>query len=400
MDEFSTWKPPQFNISHPPILDEVFTLTKDPHFAQNFARTTKWCPDGSVYLAQCENSSLQLGTSEKLYASGHAPQREFHQPAPIVDFAWYPTASAQDPATFCFVASVRESPVKLFDALDGRLRASYPIIDHRERFIAPQSLAFNISAQQLYCGFEDAIEVFDIATPGAGIRLPTTPSKSSKDGLKGMISALAFCPSYESDIYAAGTLNANHANIALFSESQGKVPIMFLDGGLRAGVMQLQFNPMKPHLLYASFRRDMRIFSWDIRYNVDQPVKIFSPVLSPPTLSTSIPEDESRFKESTNQKHRFDIDVSGRYLSVGRQDRNILLYNLDDAESSTLPGVNTQDVVPPVLVFPAHEDSIGSVAFHPTSARLLSTSGSRDFDCSFSDSDSDSDDEAWRFPCR
>lgn len=36
-------------------------------------------------------------------------------------------------------------------------------------------------------------------------------------------------------------------------------------------------------------------------------------------------------------------------------------------------------------------DSIGSVAFHPTSARLLSNSGSRDFDYGFSDSDSDSD---------
>jgi len=38
---------------------------------------------------------------------------------------------------------------------------------------------------RLYCGFEDAIEVFDFAFPGEGTRLPTTPSKKSKDGLKG-----------------------------------------------------------------------------------------------------------------------------------------------------------------------------------------------------------------------
>lgn len=73
------------------------------------------CPDGSVYLSHSENRTLHLQnpfTSE---------QHEFHQPAPIVDFAWYPAASAKDPATFCFVASVRECPVKLFDASDGRV---------------------------------------------------------------------------------------------------------------------------------------------------------------------------------------------------------------------------------------------------------------------------------------
>lgn len=43
------------------------------------------------------------------------------QAAPIVDFAWYPTATRRDPASFCFVASVRECPVKLIDASDGRV---------------------------------------------------------------------------------------------------------------------------------------------------------------------------------------------------------------------------------------------------------------------------------------
>ena len=77
-------------------------------------------------------------------------------------------------------------------------------MDHRERQIAPHSLAFNLTAQKLvvilhlfldyteylcrlYCGFEDAIEVFDLSRPGEGTRLHTTPSKKSKDGLKGQI---------------------------------------------------------------------------------------------------------------------------------------------------------------------------------------------------------------------
>jgi telomerase Cajal body protein 1 len=38
---------------------------------------------------------------------------------------------------------------------------------------------------RLYCGFEDAIEEFDVSIPGEGTRLPTTPSKKTKEGLKG-----------------------------------------------------------------------------------------------------------------------------------------------------------------------------------------------------------------------
>lgn len=46
----------------------------------------------------------------------------FPQAAPIVDVAWYPSASSRDPSTYCFVASVRDCPVKLLDATDGRVR--------------------------------------------------------------------------------------------------------------------------------------------------------------------------------------------------------------------------------------------------------------------------------------
>ena len=48
----------------------------------------------------------------------------FTQSAPILDYAWYPSATVRDPASFCFVASVRECPVKLLDASDGRVQFS------------------------------------------------------------------------------------------------------------------------------------------------------------------------------------------------------------------------------------------------------------------------------------
>lgn len=43
---------------------------------------------------------------------------------------------------------------------------------------------------RLYCGFEDAIEVFDLHVPGVGTRLHTTPNRKSRDGLKGKLACL------------------------------------------------------------------------------------------------------------------------------------------------------------------------------------------------------------------
>lgn len=47
--------------------------------------------------------------------------KKLPQPAAILEFAWYPQATVQNPATFCFVASVRDTPVRLVDANDGRV---------------------------------------------------------------------------------------------------------------------------------------------------------------------------------------------------------------------------------------------------------------------------------------
>ncbi|KAG1876720.1 hypothetical protein DFJ58DRAFT_866111, partial [Suillus subalutaceus] len=230
----------------------------------------------------------------------------------ILHFAWYPGASSSNAPTYCFIASVRDCPVKLLDASDGRLRASYPIINHCERFIAPHSLAFNLTANKLYCGFEDAIEIFDIQQPGEGDRLPTTPSKKSKDGLKGkilnfldrmnvdpisgIVSSIAFS-SY--DYYTIGSPTPSSQamdNIVLYSESN-QAAIMPIGGAYSHS--RLKFNPTKPHILYAAFRRHDAIYAWYLRSDTSVPVKVFR--MSP----------DSR-KTLTNQKIKFDIDCAGR----------------------------------------------------------------------------------------
>ncbi|KAI0310854.1 hypothetical protein OF83DRAFT_1252248 [Amylostereum chailletii] len=230
------WTPPAYDTSKAPQQAHRSALLPDHTFSQNFARSAKWAPDGSVALAHCENRSLQY--------LDFLSKNIFPQAASIVDFAWFPRATIHDPASFCFVSSVREAPVQLCDASDGRLRASYRIVDHRERQIAPHSLAFNSSADKLYCGFEDAIEVFDLNAPGEGTRLATTPSRKSRDGLKGIISALAFCPSYDPSysVYAAGSLSpssSSSSNIVLYGEDTGEKAMGWI-GQVRASVMQVR----------------------------------------------------------------------------------------------------------------------------------------------------------------
>ncbi|KAF8878223.1 WD40-repeat-containing domain protein [Infundibulicybe gibba] len=310
----------------------------DPDFAQNFVRVANGtCPDGSVLLAQCENRQFQFFPSPN--HQGSLPPGSPPRPSPILDFIWYPTATASNPATFCYVASVRECPVKLLDASDGRLRASYKIVDHRERQVAPHSLAFNLSGERLYCGFEDA---------------------SNKDGLKGIISAISFSPAQGSQYYAAGSLIPSTANIALYDEARGANPVMFVDGGPRAGVTQLHFNPLKPHILYAASRRQSAIHSWDIRANVDVPINIYDC------------QGTSNAKDTSNQRIRFDVDITGRWLASGNQSGRISIFDLQHD-------------------YEAHGDSVGSVGFNPLSPLLFSASGSRHF---HPESDNQSDDSS------
>lgn len=379
------WIPPSYNTSHGPSLSTTASLAPDSEFEQNFARSAKWCPDGSLALAQCENRTfeildlppelLQLAfsqTEEPMTSLPSWPKhRVFPQAAPILDFIWYPRATPRDPASFCFVASVRESPVKLLDASTGRLRASYKIVDHRERQIAPHSMSFNGSADRLYCGFEDAIEVFDLNNPGEGTRLATTPSRKSRDGLKGIISALAFCPSYDpsSSMFAAGTLTPSSSvspNIALFSEDTGGKPVGWI-GDVKASVTQLAFNPMKPHVLYASFRRHGAIYGWDLRGDTSIPVQIFRP-------------NGVGARPSTNQRIKFDIDLSGKWMSVGDQHGDVSFFDLDTPDSENVEGSDRALEADAVLRYTAHKDAVGSVAFHPLRPFLLSVSGSRHFD--------------------
>ncbi|KAG8959842.1 hypothetical protein FRC03_007420 [Tulasnella sp. 419] len=367
-DEMPVWKPPEFHLGAQPPTMSTFHPPEhsDTDAFTNFFRNAKWSPDGNCILATLENRSVQLVTSPNGVISSDT-SHTFTQAAPIVDAIWYPGACLTFPATFCIVISVRDCPVKLIDAADGRLRASYRIVDHRERHVAPQCLAFDPSATRLYCGFQDAIEVFDFNSPGKeGLRLQTSPSKKSKEGMKGIVSSISFSPDQASGLYAASSLNGC---ISICSGTHD-AEIVDMLGGVKGPITQVQFHPARSHILYAAARRQDIIQSWDLRH-------------------TAVPVEEfHRSGRGTNQKIKFDIDYGGKWLASGDESGNVSFF---DVSSSGAPDC--------VKSYRAHEDTIGSISFHPSRPLLLSASGGRHFDSPQSSSDeSDTSSDGSQYP--
>ncbi|KAG6875594.1 hypothetical protein C0992_003156 [Termitomyces sp. T32_za158] len=130
--------------------------------------------------------------------------------------------------------------------------------------------------------------------------------------------------------------------------------------------------------MYTAHRRHGTIYAWDLRTHLDAP------------LATYVVSHDT---DRTNQKIKFDIDPAGRWLASGDHRGSISIFDLHDPDASASPETVTTTTkhTRPVLEFPAHDDAVGSVAFHPLRPSLLSVSGSRHFLAPDSDSDSDSD---------
>lgn len=70
------------------------------------------------------------------------------------------------------------------------------------------------------------------------------------------------------------------------------------------------FNPTRPHILYAAFRRSVRLWSWDLRGDPTVPLYCFS---------KAIVSNESGRNNLTNQKRQFDVESAGKWLASANQ---------------------------------------------------------------------------------
>ncbi|MBW0483237.1 hypothetical protein O181_022952 [Austropuccinia psidii MF-1] len=345
----------QSQIKIDPVTSLVKRATADTlasSLPRNLLRTAKWSSDGSTILTEAEDRTIRLFHSPCVPAEGDEcaedkcswnPVRQFPMADALLSTCWFPYSSLHDPSRYCFVAAVKDHPIQLLDASDGRIRASYPIVDHTERVVAPHSMLFSSDGSTLYAGFDSAIEKFDVSRAGQdGERYKTLSSRKSKDGQKGIISALALDPSRQG-LLGAATFSGQ---IALHDIQSNELrPEIVFHSGEPGGITQIKFHPYNNQVLFSASRKSNKILCWDLRY-----------------ASTTF---HSFYRPGrTNQKISFDIDCPGVNLVTGGTDGKVRLYRLDDLSESG-------------HVFQVHIDTVGSAAFSPTSWSIVTCAGSR-----------------------
>ncbi|GAA5869003.1 hypothetical protein JCM16303_000333 [Sporobolomyces ruberrimus] len=295
-----------------------------------FYRDARICPDGSCVLASADDRSLSLipltSSQSSSTPTSLSPSWTHQPPDSLLSYDWYPGASIADPSMFAFAVGVKDHPVHLLDGNDRRIRASYPIIDHTERFVAPTSMRFTPDGLNLYCGFENAIEIFDVSRPGEeGFRMKTTPNRASRTGQKGLISTIDFSPSHGTSLVAAGSFTGT---IGLYDTTSPTALVGMLSSTQRGGLTKVMYHPTIPHLLFAASRQSSYLEVFDLRNFALEPVRL-------------------ERKGRTNQRIGFDIDPTGNWLMTGDQYGSLSFF-----DTSFLAYTDTSEPLAPTYTHP------------------------------------------------
>ncbi|KAF1801250.1 WD40-repeat-containing domain protein [Mucor lusitanicus] len=336
--------------------------------SNNFFRNAKWSPDGSCLLTNNADDVLRLfQLPENVYQDSEhgksvlpmSPTLGIREGESVYDFAWFPSMNAQDPSTCCFITSVRDHPIQLWD-YTGSVRASYRAIDHCERFVGPNVLAFNLDGSKIYAGYENMVEIFDVHT-GDSTKHPTIPKRKSRKGQKGIISCLDFSTD---GLYAAGSYSQS---IGIYDQTNNELCLK-LTGFQGGGATQVQFSKDGLYL-YSASRHSNTILCWDIRDSANILFELPRP-------------------GKTNQRMQFDVDATGKYLTTGDTEGNVLIYDV-----SIAAGEDTETKQRLVASFKAHDDITSCATFNPVYPVMATCSGQRKFRLPCQESDSEEEEE-------
>ncbi|KAI9472107.1 MAG: WD40-repeat-containing domain protein [Benjaminiella poitrasii] len=327
----------------------------------NYFRNVKWSPDGSCLLSNSADNVIRLfQLPTNVYEDAEdadrvlpmVPTMGIREGESIYDFAWYPAMTMQDPSTCCFLTSVRDHPIQLWDLYSGTVRATYRAIDHRERFIGPNALSFNPDGSKIYCGYENMIEIFDAQTLASEKRPTIATRKTKRRGQNGLISCFDFTDGY----YAAGSYSRS---IGLYDDTNHDLCLkLMLDNNQGSGVTQVKFSDDGLYL-YSVSRQTNSVLCWDVRETENVLFELPRP-------------------GKTNQ--RIQLDVRSRFVVTGDTDGNVLVYDVTKGEGDKL-----------VSRTRVHEDLVSSVALNPVYPVVATCSGQRKFQLETDDDDSDDD---------
>ncbi|EPZ33905.1 hypothetical protein O9G_002468 [Rozella allomycis CSF55] len=248
----------------------------------------------------------------------------YKEPESIYDMCWYPFMNSNDPSSCCFAVSSKDQPIHLWDAYNGSLRASYALIDHRERFVAPNSLCFTPDGTKILCGYFNSLAYFDVLTPGSDYtHIPLIASRKSIDGQKGIVSALSVCQTR--GLIAVGT----YSKTIFLYDMETFEPVLMLPE-FQSGLTQIEFSH-DGNFLFTASRCDDSIKVWDLR-NCDEPLLEFPR------------------KGMINQRLYFQL--TSDYLITGDTDGTVSFYDINCLETGRMVNKKIgRDSIPAAKLF-------------------------------------------------
>lgn len=294
----------------PKLLCEATREYQPSNLCENFTKGCQWSPDGTCLLVPSEDFRIRIYElprelySEKISANSTSTNfpavLTIKEGGLIYDTCWYPFMNSWESTTCCFLSTSRESPIHLWDAFNGQLRATYRAYNQVDEVEASISVQFVDSAKEIWAGFKNALRIFYVEQPGRQVN--TIQFKKDFPNVTGLVSCIRENPIMPG-LVAFGTYSKY---IGLYRSG----PLCTFKTG--SGVTQIEFSPCGTKL-FSAVRRSSEFLCWDLR--------------NPGTLLYSLQGRQS----DTNQRIQFNIMPNGKQVVSGGTDGNIVVWDLPES---------------------------------------------------------------------
>ncbi|XP_076381591.1 telomerase Cajal body protein 1 homolog [Megalopta genalis] len=315
---------------------------------ENFTKGCQWSPDGTCLLVSSEDFNNRIYELPHEFYSEKIPLNvestnmtailNIKEGGIIYDTCWYPYMNSWEPATCCFLSTSRQSPIHLWDAFNGELRATYRAYNQVDEVEASISVQFIDSAKELWAGYKNALRFFDMERPGRQIN--TIYFKKEFPNVIGLVSCIRENPIMPG-LVAFGTYSKC---IGLYKNG----PLCSFQTG--SGVTQIEFSPCGTKL-FSAVRRSNEFLCWDLR--------------NPGTVLHSFQGRQA----NTNQRIHFNITPDAKQLISGGTDGNIVIWELSESINDANPNLTHQ--------IKLSSDCINGVSLHNTLPILATSTGQR-----------------------
>ncbi|XP_008546515.1 telomerase Cajal body protein 1 [Microplitis demolitor] len=318
-----------------------------PTDLENLTRGCIWSPDGTCLLVPSADFRIRVYELPRELYTGTlpgtlplpplTPALKIKEGGLVYDTCWYPWMSSWEPDTCCFLSTSKETPVHLWDAFTGSLRATYRAYNQVDEVEAAISVQFAESGSSIWTGFDNALRSFDTNRPGRQIN--DVLLKNDFPNVRGIVSCIRDNPTMPG-LIAFGTYSKC---IGLYKD--GPLCVLKTD----SGVTQIEFSACGTKL-YSAVRRSNEFICWDLR--------------NPGIILKSFEKRQA----DTNQRIQFCVSNDGNQIISGSTDGEVKVWSLENS---------TETEISPSWSIKLSNDCINGVNTHKTLPILSTCSGQR-----------------------